>query len=138
MKLLCYVLTEFSAVRLILLSHFFNESLPLLLGVSAIFFVHVLDHNEVPWEPVFVLAFLVGHEDLPFDDHVELGNLRLRDLLVHAVFVAASHDCNHEVHEHDVAHDHNYKPEQPSEDLVITIAEQGVRVGITLGGLKSQ
>jgi hypothetical protein len=95
--------------------------------------VNLLHADDVVGEPSLLLRnpLLIKQDAFSFDDHMKLSFKGLLLRIFHACLVACSNNSDYKVGEDDVAHDHDDKPEDPSENFVLRLSNQLIRVIIT-------
>ena len=95
--------------------------------------IKLLHADDVVGEPSLLVGcpLPIKQDALSFDDHMKLSFVGLLLRIFHAGLVAGADNCDHKVGEDDVAHDHDDKPEDPSEGLVLRVRYQLIGIIVT-------
>jgi hypothetical protein len=92
--------------------------------------VKILHPDDEVGEPrvLIVNPLPFKHDTFSLDYHMKLSFVGLLLRTFHADLVAGAYYCDHKVGEDNVSHDHDDKPEDPSEGLVLRVFNQLLRV----------
>ena len=95
--------------------------------------IKFLHADDVVGEPSLLVGFPLPIKQyaLSFNDHMKLSFVGLLLRIFHAGLVAGANNCDNKVGEDDVAHDHDDKPEDPSEGLVLRVRDQLISIIVT-------